>query len=313
MLSLLLLLLLSRRTIIIICLWWLLIITTITTTSWSTTTTVATALVQPPPFVTTDIPPLIDVPVWSMATLNTFDDDDDGDDDDVGDDNDDTQTTTTTTAATTTTTNMNLLTYATPVSIKPYRLWAIGLYKQTLTYKNFIRNKCCIMQLLTKKHIPIIKVLGGKSGSDIDKELAITNIDSSLRPERMVCDESRQEEDDLDSDAKNEEDDRFANIKVLPGCSYYLKLTVMGDDMLIDGGESHDIAICKVEEMLVVKNPSSKDEGTSNDSERQHQQQQQPEQQHLTTAKLRQLGVITEQGRIKLPNRKENERNETKE
>ena len=104
-------------------------------------------------FHSTEVPPLVDVPVWSMATLN-----EDG------------------------STNFNILTYATPVSIRPNRLWTLGLFKQTKSYE-----RKCILQLLTADHIPLVRLLGGRSGNDIDKEeecakvfpnLSLQNIDN---------------------------------------------------------------------------------------------------------------------------------------
>lgn len=35
------------------------------------------------------------------------------------------------------TTNMNIVTFATPVSIEPRRLWVVSLYKHTLSRENF--------------------------------------------------------------------------------------------------------------------------------------------------------------------------------
>jgi hypothetical protein len=90
---------------------------------------------------TTTSPPLIDVPTYSMATVN-----EDG------------------------TTNMNILTYATPVSTRPDRVWSLGLYKGTLTEQNFVKTRTCILQLLTEQHTSIVKTFGGSSGRDVNKE-----------------------------------------------------------------------------------------------------------------------------------------------
>jgi hypothetical protein len=69
-------------------------------------------------------------------------------------------------------------------------------------------------------------------------------------------------------------------IAILPGCAYYLKLTLVGD--LVDAG-SHMIApFCKVEQMWV-----SDESSTCQD--------------YVSTAQLRALGIITEQGRVVAP------------
>ena len=39
---------------------------------------------------------------------------------------------------------MNVLTYATPVSVQPSRMWCIGLYKGTLSHENFIVGTGCL-------------------------------------------------------------------------------------------------------------------------------------------------------------------------
>ena len=182
----------------------------------------------------TSIPPLVDVPVWSLATLN-----EDG------------------------TTNFNILTYASPVSITPDRLYALGLYKETLSYENYCReNGSCVLQLLTPKHIPLVRLLGGQSGRDIGKEVECKN---------------------LSTDSEFELQDIGDNMpKVLPGCAQYLRMSPFGPSgaSMIDGG-SHEVVICKVDEMLL---PS--EDYVANSEE------------YLSTAKLRELGITTEQGRI---------------
>jgi flavin reductase (DIM6/NTAB) family NADH-FMN oxidoreductase RutF len=171
----------------------------------------------------TSTPPLIDVPTYSVATLN-----EDG------------------------STNMNILTYATPVSARPDRVWSLGLYKETLSYQNFVRNKSCVLQLLTEEHAPLIKLLGGTSGRDVDK--------------RAEC---------AKMGVKWMQDGSDADPEILPDCASYLKLSAMND--VIDCG-SHAVALCRVDEMLVTGEDSSK--------------------LNLSTARLRELGIITEQGRV---------------
>lgn len=173
---------------------------------------------------TTTVPPLLDVPTYSMSTLN-----EDG------------------------TTNMNILTYATPVSVRPDRVWSLGLYKETLSFQNFQRTRSCVLQLLTEKHIPLVKLLGGTSGREVNKQEECEKLGAGWG--------------DLPTG------DKEAPL-VLPDCTYYLKLSAVGE--LVDCG-SHSVAICRVDEMLV-----------SNDEARTE---------YVSTARLRDLGIITEQGR----------------
>eukprot|EP00752_Nemacystus_decipiens_P001236 g1235.t1 len=85
-------------------------------------------------------PPALSVPVFSLATVN-----EDG------------------------STNMNIVTYASPVGIKPEPLWMISLFKSTLSYENFVREGWGVLQLLRRKHTPLVPILGQNGGRDTDK------------------------------------------------------------------------------------------------------------------------------------------------
>lgn len=206
--------------------------------------------------VVTDIPPLVDVPVWSMATLNNDSDN-----------------------KSKATTNMNLLTYATPVSIRPNRLYALGLYKATQSRDNFLREKSCILQLLSEsneKHIECVRLLGGTSGKEICKEEDLASV-HGIELEELACDDDSETQEDLP--------------KVLPGCVRYLKLSMVGEEVIdYDGGErSHDVVICKVDKMWTSSTLAS-DSGEATSGENGND--------YLSTGRLRDLGLITEQGRI---------------
>ena len=181
-------------------------------------------------------PPLLDVPTYSMATQNA-----DG-----------------------STTNMNILTYATPVSIKPERVWTLGLFKGTLSEENFRRTRTCVLQFLTEEHAPIVKCLGGSSGNDVDKSA----ICSDLGFPWTECIPASK-------DSNGESDD---SLQLLPGCSYYLKLTAVGD--FVEAG-CHVIApYCRVDGMYVIENGNK------------------PSPVQVSTGRLRELGIITAQGRV---------------
>ena len=188
----------------------------------------------------TGAPPLLDVPTYSLATKDA-----DGN------------------------TGMNILTYATPISIKPDRIWSLGLYKGTVAHENFQRSGKGVLQLLSPSHAKLVKLLGGSSGRDVNKKdecekLGFTWVkgESSL----SASSSSSIENDDLPD--------------LLPDCIHYMKLRQVGD--LIDCG-SHDLAICKVESMF-VSDGTNIDGGTPS--------------QNLNTGTLRDLGIITEQGRV---------------
>ena len=223
---------------------------------------------------TTDVPPLVDVPVWSMATLN-----DDGGSGD-GDENPKA------------TTNMNLLTYATPVSIRPSRLYALGLYKETKSRDNFLREKTCVLQLLSaynEKHIECVRLLGGTSGKDVSKEEELASVHGIDLQELASNDGNDDDIDNSGSGGGAEQQQRLP--KVLPGCVRYLQLSMVGDGVTdYDGGESsHDVVICKVDKMWTSSSLGFDEEQKSENSAGSD---------YLSTGRLRELGLITEQGRI---------------
>eukprot|EP00282_Hemiselmis_andersenii_P044235 CAMPEP_0172057586 /NCGR_PEP_ID=MMETSP1043-20130122/6404_1 /TAXON_ID=464988 /ORGANISM="Hemiselmis andersenii, Strain CCMP441" /LENGTH=173 /DNA_ID=CAMNT_0012717083 /DNA_START=280 /DNA_END=797 /DNA_ORIENTATION=+ len=90
-----------------------------------------------------ETPPVTDNPVFSLATLAP-----DG------------------------TTNMNILTYASPVGVRPVRRWALGLYTKTATYENFAKRGRGVLQLLGAEHAPLVTGLGGSSSLEqgVNKE-----------------------------------------------------------------------------------------------------------------------------------------------
>jgi flavin reductase (DIM6/NTAB) family NADH-FMN oxidoreductase RutF len=149
-------------------------------------------------FEITSTPPLLNVPTYSLATLSP-----DGRE-----------------------TGMNILTFATPVSVNPDRVWAIGLYKKTQAHEHFSVRKQGVLQLLTERHSKLVRLLGGSSGHNVDKQSECRQLGFewvSLQPKK---------------DAP----------LVLPGCAHYLSLKLQGE--LIDAG-SHDVAICRVDLMFV--------------------------------------------------------------
>jgi flavin reductase (DIM6/NTAB) family NADH-FMN oxidoreductase RutF len=88
-----------------------------------------------------DEPPPLSTPVYSLATRNLADE----------------------------STNMNIVTFVTPVSLRPQRIYALSLYKGTLSHENFIERGWGILQLMKQGHAPLVEILGKRSGRDMDK------------------------------------------------------------------------------------------------------------------------------------------------
>jgi flavin reductase (DIM6/NTAB) family NADH-FMN oxidoreductase RutF len=181
----------------------------------------------------TTYPPILNVPTYSLATLN-----EDG------------------------STNMNVLTYATPVSISPQRVWSMGVFKSTLSDENLRRTGVCVLQLLTDQHVDAVSLLGGFSGREVDK--------------KAECEKLSLKWQDL-----NDKD----GFQVLPGCASYIKMKVQGG--VVDAGSHGIFPFCEVTEMFTSE---VNGDGLQN--------------QHLSTRKLREWGIISDKGRVeesKLP------------
>jgi flavin reductase (DIM6/NTAB) family NADH-FMN oxidoreductase RutF len=139
-----------------------------------------------------EMPPILSVPVFSLATIAA-----DG------------------------STNMNLLTYAAPVGIRPVRRWAISLYRQTESRANFMARRAGVLQLLSDAHEnhALIHTLGGASARDVDKRALCADAGFAWLSEGEVASE------------------------LLPGCVAYYRLELEGEPF--DAGD-HEVAICKV-------------------------------------------------------------------
>ena len=164
-------------------------------------------------------------------------------------------------------TNMNMLTYATPVGIRPQRLWAISLFRKTATHAAWSAGGGRgVLQQLAEQHAVLTHVLGATSGADADKEAA--------------CEACGFGWSESAGDGGDE--------RLLPGCVAYLRLVQQGE--LIDAGE-HDVAICAVEGMYSAAAGSRGGGGVvvvTGDE---------PEPEPLSTALLRERGLISTVGR----------------
>jgi hypothetical protein len=161
-----------------------------------------------------------------------------------------------------------MLTYATPVGIRPQRLWAISLFRKTATHAAWSAGGGRgVLQQLAEQHAVLTHVLGATSGADADKEAA--------------CEACGFGWSESAGDGGDE--------RLLPGCVAYLRLVQQGE--LIDAGE-HDVAICAVEGMYMPAAAGSRGGGgvvvVTGDE---------PEPEPLSTALLRERGLISTVGR----------------
>ena len=164
-------------------------------------------------------------------------------------------------------------------------MWSISLYKGTLSHENFAKERRGILQLLRPEHAlckvdddidggrhgAMIRVLGGSSGRDVDKETVCEELGFPWH--RLECKgESKADGDD--------DNDNWP--KVLPHCVYYLKLELVGE-MIYCG--SHDVALCRVVDIVMTTDDENINTNTN-------------ELDYISTRKLRDMDVISELGRI---------------
>lgn len=143
---------------------------------------------------------------------------------------------------------MNIVTFATPVSVAPPKLWVVSLYTNTLTHRSFLDSKIGVLQLLTPSQKGLVSMLGKRSGYEsgfskrtecrIAKFGWIAGGDGSGASD--LADENKQNS--SDSFFSNDEESAFGSLDLLPACASYIKLKVRG---ITEAGD-HDVALCEV-------------------------------------------------------------------
>ena len=144
------------------------------------------------------------------------------------------------------------MTFCTAVSVSAPKLWALSLYKNTMTKNCFFSNKVGILQLLNKKQCHLVPILGKRSGyeKDYDKEFECEKIgykwtqcgkeEESIKNE---YDDNRDDAENNKSSASEENDNVFdQSIQVLPNCQSYIKFQIV---QTMDAGD-HEVALCQV-------------------------------------------------------------------
>eukprot|EP00457_Paulinella_chromatophora_P006133 gb/GEZN01006151.1/.p1 GENE.gb/GEZN01006151.1/~~gb/GEZN01006151.1/.p1 ORF type:complete len:415 (-),score=41.60 gb/GEZN01006151.1/:146-1390(-) len=153
-------------------------------------------------------PPSLSAPVFSLATLN-----DDG------------------------TTNMNILTYAQPVGLLPTRTWVISLFEKSLTHENFKNQHFGVLQLLRRKHAPLVAILGKQSGTEADKRAESAAVGFPWYPHLQQLTGKEVVLGGRDN----------ALPDLLPGCAVYYTVRQKSD--YVNAGE-HDAVFCTMEKVF---------------------------------------------------------------
>lgn len=155
--------------------------------------------------------------------------------------------------------NMNIVTFATPVSIQP-KLYMISLYRNTRTKDTFFESKYGILQLLDRGQKDLVPLLGKRSGYEdgYDKGEACRGVgfpwgvvqSSNLFAKIEGISEGDNVEDE-DEDGVEVEDGNdnlkdihksFDGMSVLPRCQSYIAVKMMNT---MEGGD-HELALCEV-------------------------------------------------------------------
>ena len=169
-------------------------------------------------------PPPISVPVYSLASTLPTDSISSQSEDGVNSPN--------------MKTSMNIMTFCTPVSVAPPKLWTLSLYTNTMTKEYFFKSKIGILQLLDKKQCDLVPILGKRSGYELDysKELECEKNGFKWGNYGITSKE-------IDNDDYEEEEEKLLqSIQLLPNCQSYIKVRLLET---FDAGD-HEVALCQV-------------------------------------------------------------------
>ena len=191
-----------------------------------TKTSLAFALSPIPP------PPPISIPVWSLSSPMVTTHRNTSTDDDLSSSLD--------TNEKELSTSMNIITFASPVSVAPPKLWIVSLYNNTLTRESFLSSKIGVLQLLSPKQSVLVPILGKRSGyeNNFSKRKACKETNNNEWISFSLHDE------DFDIDAMTESKGRSLplSLDLLPNCACYIVIKLL--DVIAAG--DHDACLVEV-------------------------------------------------------------------
>jgi len=132
--------------------------------------------------------------------------------------------------------SMNIVTFATPVSVAQPKLWAVSLYYNTLTKDSFFEHERGVLQLLAPKQKTLVPTLGKRSGYEAggfskQDECSSLGFPWHSPPSAMAS----------PSDAPQKQS-LLESMCLLPECAFYIELELVSS---MDAGD-HVLALCKV-------------------------------------------------------------------
>eukprot|EP01036_Dinobryon_divergens_P028840 gene28840-37847_t len=187
----------------------------------------------------------LDLPVWSLSTLN----------DDFS------------------TTNMNIVTYATQVGIKPLPVYAISLFKGTLSFDNFKRNGYGALQLLPSSAHNLVNCLGKRSGRDFDKVTELQYLGVSLSAISIPSSRSLSLVDQSTTATETRED----SLLVINQSPMILLVEYLRQEYPILDVRDHEVMLCQVNRVISFSDTEQKNSSEGS---------------YLTTQTLRNMNII---------------------
>lgn len=138
---------------------------------------------------------------------------------------------------------MNIVTFATAVSVAPPKIWAVSLYTNTLTRRAFLDAKVGVLQLLRPDQSKLVPMLGKRSGyeDEYDKREECKGAGFEWISYHGNGDDLDESECGKEGDADIQNEDTV-RLQVLPGCATYIKLKVLS----YHNAGDHDVALCEV-------------------------------------------------------------------
>ena len=130
--------------------------------------------------------------------------------------------------------SMNIVTFATAVSVAPPKIWAVSLYTTSLTRRAFLDSHVGVLQLLRPDQSKLVPILGKRSGYEdgYDKR---DECEGAGFGWVAYCGGE-------DISGEDRSKDKDFGLQVLPGCASYIKLKVLS----YHNAGDHDVALCEV-------------------------------------------------------------------
>jgi flavin reductase (DIM6/NTAB) family NADH-FMN oxidoreductase RutF len=175
---------------------------------------------------------------------------------------------------------MNIVTFATPVSVDPNqpKLWVVSLYHGTLTKDSFFQSGCGVLQLLTPRLKGLVDVLGKHSGYR-----APTRDDSPFYDKREES--AKRGHPWVESGPWMRVGNAMGPADLIPRCASYVFLKHLGKQL--DAGD-HVVVLCKV----LATGRWDEDKGAIVDAEINQPPVPQDQRSALYTGQLREEGLL---------------------